>query len=361
LGTTTPCFDRRTCWSWILAGKKKHFPIQIGVSIVNPSGFPRLDILDTKERKKSKETQRAEELEGKARSKGKAMAMAWLAHAKGVRKGKGKGSTPSGASKGNGKLAVEDAHEEGENQELAGKLSVGKRFKSGKAKEAAAPESLKKSEDEPKEKKKDLSGEECEPKKKKKNKNDEEVKKNNDNTGEGTEERKGKNTGKNGAEDKNGEEANAAKKRKNKNNNEEGNEEPLTVKKKSKRAKEPSDGTPEAEDKDESAPEISAADKKKRKNDMARALRVPTKAFEECGDEGEEEANLKKKPSKATWTEEPEKPKKMQGKVGHPLVRLRTKTSEESLDSRHVTPDRPTTKPASPGSSGTSRSSEFNA
>lgn len=311
--------------------------------------------------------------------------MAWLAHAKGVRKGKGKGSTPSGASKGNGKLAIEDAHEEGENQELAGKLSVGKRFKSGEAKEAAEPESLKKSEDEPKEKKKDRNGEECEPKKKKKkNKNDEEVKKNNDNNGEETEERKRKNKGKNGEEadeakrksknkDKNGEEANsakkdgeeanAAKKRKNENNNEEGNEEPLTVKKKSKIAKEPSDGTPEAEDKDESAPEISAAAKKKRKNDMALALRVPTKAFQECDDEGEEEeANLNKKPSKATWTEEPKNPKKMEGKVGHPLVRLRTKTSEESLDSRHVTPDRPTTKPASPGSSGTSRSSEkFNA
>ena len=242
-----------------------------------------------------------------------------------------------------------------------------KRFKSGEAKEAAEPESLKKSEDEPKEKKKDRSGEECEPKKKKKkNKNDEEVKKNNDNNGEETEERKRKNKGKNGEEansaKKDGEEANAAKKRKNENNNEEGNEEPLTVKKKSKIAKEPSDGTPEAEDKDESAPEISAAAKKKRKNDMALALRVPTKAFQECDDEGEEEANLNKKPSKATWTEEPKKPKKMEGKVGHPLVRLRTKTSEESLDSRHVTPDRPTTKPASPGSSGTSRSSEkFNA
>ena len=115
----------------------------------------------------------------------------------------------------------------------------------------------------------------------------------------------------------------------------------------------------EAEDKDESE----AASKKKRRSEAALALRVPTGAFDECDDEGEEEATFQTR-SKVTWTDE-SKPKKMQGTVGHPLVRLRTKTSEESLDSRHVTPDRPTTKPASPGSrsSGASikSSDQFNA
>ena len=68
---------------------------------------------------------------------------------------------------------------------------------------------------------------------------------------------------------------------------------------------------------------------------------------EEKGEEDEEVA-----PTDLDEEAEPPKAKykKMEGEVAHPLVRLRTKTSEEELLA-HVTPDRRTQKPMSPSAS----------
>ena len=99
--------------------------------------------------------------------------MAWLAHAKGLKKGQGKdsgkGSTmPSGASGKGTALAIEDA----ENQELASKLAKGKKLREGPAEDEKVQEENKEAvEPEPKTKKNDKNGEDEPKKKQKKNQN----------------------------------------------------------------------------------------------------------------------------------------------------------------------------------------------
>lgn len=295
------------------------------------------------------------------------MAMAWLAHAKGLKKGQGKDSgkgltMPSGASGKGTALAIEDA----ENQELASKLAKGKKLREGPAedeKDTGVELSRRKKnkeavEPEPKTKKNDKNGEDEPKKKQKKNQNaekgDESKKKKNEKEGEYacTDERKKK-------KEKKGEDADADRKKTKEKTNTEGDEMP---KKKKKRSEEEVSDVPtlEPEKEGEDPSDSSTTKGKGKKEKVARLPTVPSTGFDGCDDEGEEEeaAPLKRKRSKVTWTEHP---KKMQATVGeHPLVRLRTKTSEESLDN-HVTPDRPTTKPASPGSGTSTSSHQFSA
>ena len=90
---------------------------------------------------------------------------------------------------------------------------------------------------------------------------------------------------------------------------------------------------------------------KKEKAEKARALAGPC-PWEDCSDTGESVADLSLK--RASKSEHNSKQcKKMEAQVGYPFVRLRTKTSEESLG-QHVTPNRPTKKPSSPAPSSTS-------
>ena len=195
------------------------------------------------------------------------MAMAWLAHAKGLRKGSGKGATPSGASgRGNGNAAAKD--EEAEDQGLASKLAKGKRFQSETADKESSEEKPNACAELKRKKKKgnaaeetellaikDRSGECDEPKTTKKNKNGEEAAEPKRNAGEEADVKSQKKSkDKNGEEaevkskekkqDKNGE-TDAAKKRKKENNH----GEESTTKKKKKRAEEqpPADPVFEAE------------------------------------------------------------------------------------------------------------------
>jgi hypothetical protein len=169
------------------------------------------------------------------------MAMAWLAHAKGLKKGQGKdsgkGSTmPSGASGKGTALAIEDA----ENQELASKLAKGKKLREGPAedeKDTGVELSRRKKnkeavEPEPKTKKNDKNGEDEPKKKQKKNQNaekgDESKKKKNEKEGEYacTDERKKK-------KEKKGEDADADRKKTKEKTNTEGDEMPKKKKKRS--------------------------------------------------------------------------------------------------------------------------------